>query len=178
MKTSVKAAVGGVSAALSVVLMFFGGIIYIFTYAVPMVLGVLMSVLKKTLTDSCALCVYAAVSVLSFIFVPEKEIVLMYVLFFGWYPLVREKICRIRAKVISFTVKLLLFNVCVLVIELIAYYAFGIPFFEDGVFSVGMLVLFTVLMNITFILYEFMLSKFLILYERRLEKRVLKIFIR
>ena len=83
MKTSVKAAVGGVSAALSVVLMFFGGIIYIFTYAVPMVLGVLMSVLKKTFTDSCALCVYAAVSVLSFIFVPEKEIVLMYVLFFG-----------------------------------------------------------------------------------------------
>ena len=45
MKTSVKAAVGGVSAALSGVLMFFGGIIYNIADAVPMLLGVLMSVL-------------------------------------------------------------------------------------------------------------------------------------
>ncbi len=176
MKTSIKAAVGGVSAALSVVLMFLGGILYIFTYAVPMVLGILMSALKKSFSVSCAICVFVAVSVLSFILVPEKEIVLMYMLFFGWYPLIRDELNKIRPGFLSLPVKLILFNICIFVIELIAYYVFGIPFFEDGVFSVSMLVLFAVLMNITFILYDFMLSKFLILYERKLEKRILKIF--
>lgn len=39
-----------------------------------------------------------------------------------------------------------------------------------------MIILFTVLMNVTFVLYEFLLKNFMILYERKLEKRILKIF--
>lgn len=176
MKTAVKAAAAGVSAAVCVVLMFLGGMLYIFTYAVPMILGVLMTAVKKTFSASCALCVYFAVSALSFILVPEKEMVLMYVLFFGWYPLAAGRLSHIRPKLVSYAVKLILFAVCIAAVEFIAFYVFGIPFFEDGVFSAAMLALFAVLMCAAFVLYDLMLSKFLLLYEKRLESRVMKIF--
>lgn len=39
-----------------------------------------------------------------------------------------------------------------------------------------MLVLFAVLMNVIFILYEFLLKNFMVLYEKKLEKHILKIF--
>lgn len=47
LKNSVKTAVGGLCAALSIVLMFLGGISSVFVYAVPMLLGTLMCMLKK-----------------------------------------------------------------------------------------------------------------------------------
>ena len=50
LKNSVKTAVGGLCAALSIVLMFLGGISSVFVYAVPMLLGTLMSVSYTHLT--------------------------------------------------------------------------------------------------------------------------------
>lgn len=175
MKKSIKAAVGGMCTALSVVLMFLGGVLYIFTYAVPMLLGILMTMLKKTFGNSTALSVYAATSILSFILVSEKECVLMYVLFFGYYPVLKPCLERVKPKAVSVLLKFLIFNIAVLVIEIISVYVFGIPFFEDGVFSKTILILFAVLMNITFFMYEFMLKYYLLVYERKLEKRILKL---
>ncbi len=176
MKKSIRAAVGGLSAALSVALMFCGSLFYIFTYAVPMILGLLMMIVKKTFSSACAWCVYLSVSILSFIVVPEKETVLMYVLFFGYYPIIKSCVEKIKPKPFVYAVKFLIFNSAVAAVELIAYFLFGIPFFEDGSFSAAMVILFAVLMNIAFVLYEFLLKNFLILYEKKMEKRILKIF--
>lgn len=176
MNKSVQAAVGGVCAALSVAVMLCSGIFYVFTYAVPMILGLVMMFLKRTFSSSCAWCVYIAVSILSIILVPDKESVLMYTLFFGYYPIIKSNIDKIKFKLIRNIVKLLIYNLAVAAVECIAYFIFGIPFFEDGNFSAAMIILFTVLMNVTFVLYEFLLKNFMILYERKLEKRILKIF--
>lgn len=176
MKSSTKAAVSGLCTALSVVLLFCTSLLYIFTYVVPMVLSVLMMSVKKTFSASCAWCVYIGVSVLSMILVPEKEAVLMYVLFFGYYPIIKSGIEKIKPAALAFIVKLFIFNISVTAVEVIAYFVFSIPFFEDGVFSSAMLVLFAVLMNVIFILYEFLLKNFMVLYEKKLEKHILKIF--
>ncbi len=176
MKQSVKAAVSGVAAALSVALMFCGSLFYVFTYVVPMVLGVLIIMIKKTFSGSCAWFVYIATSIISIFIVPDKETVLMYALFFGYYPIIKGNIDKIKIKPVKAIIKFLIFNIAVTVVELIAYFVFGIPFFEDGGFSVAMLVLFAVLMNVVFILYDLLLKKYLFLYEKRLEKRVLDIF--
>lgn len=65
MKKSVQAAVGGVCAALSVAVMLCSGIFYVFTYAVPMILGLVMMLLKRTFSSSCAWCVYIAVNTIN-----------------------------------------------------------------------------------------------------------------
>ena len=86
MKKSVKAAFCGMAAALSVALMFAGSLFYIFAYAIPMLLGIIVLMINKTFGRGVAFYVYLAVSVLSMLFVPDKEAVLMYALFFGYYP--------------------------------------------------------------------------------------------
>lgn len=172
LKKSVKAAFCGLAAALCIALMFAGSIFYIFAYAVPMLLGLVTLMLNKTFGKSCAMYVYIAVSLLSLLFVPEKETVMMYVLFFGYYPIVKPYIERIKVRFISFVLKLLLFNISVLAIEMICVYAFGIPFFEDGVFSKSMLFIFAAAMNFAFVMYELLLRNFTILYEKKLEGRI------
>lgn len=176
MKSAVKAAVCGVCTALSVALMFLGGVTYIFSYVVPVVLGVLLIMLKRTFGASSALTVYIATSLLSLLLVPEKEMVLMFALFFGYYPIIKSSLDKIKPKALSFVVKLIIFNVSVLVIELICVFVFGIPFFENGVFSAAMLISFAVLMNVVFILYEWVLKIYLVLYIKKFEKRVLRFF--
>ena len=173
-KKSLRVAVCGLAAALSVTLMFFGGVVYVFAYAVPMLLGLISVMIKKTFGTPSAVFVYVAVSLLSLILVPEKESVMMFVLFFGYYPIIRESFEKIKSKVIRYVLKLILFNASLTVIELICVFIFGIPFFEDGVFSAGLLIGFAAVMNFVFVMYDFLLRMFLILYEKKIEKRIKK----
>ncbi|MCD7722434.1 MAG: hypothetical protein LUH82_00575 [Clostridiales bacterium] len=176
MKASLKAAACGLVTAASVVLMFLGGVLYIFSYAVPVVLGVLLYMFKKTFKTQCAAAVYVSTCVLSLLFVPEKECVLMYILFFGYYPLFKEKLDKIRPAFLKWLVKLAVFNISIFIIELLCVVIFNIEFFDGGVFSSSMLAIFAVCMNILFLTYEFLLKYYLILYEKKLEKKIKSIF--
>ena len=72
LKKSIKVAMCGLAAALCVTLMFLGGILYIFAYTVPMLLGIVTVMIKKTFGTGSAVSVYIATSILSLILVPEK----------------------------------------------------------------------------------------------------------
>ena len=156
--------------------MFLGGILYVFAYVTPMLLGILMLMLNKTFGKSCALTTYAAVSVLSLILVTEKESVLLYAFFFGYYPIIKVKLDCVKSKLLQIMSKGLLFNVALAAVELLSFYAFGIPFFEDGQSSVWIIAAFAAAMNVIFIMFEFLLNKYYILYEKRLEPQIKKIF--
>lgn len=175
LKKSVIAAFCGMAAALSVALIFAGSLFYVFAYAIPMLLGILIFMINKTFGKSYAFYVYLAVSILSMLFVPDKETALMYALFFGYYPILKPFIEKIRLKPISFALKLFLFNISVFVIEIMSVKLFNIPFFDDGVFSKSMLIFFAAAMNVTFVMYEEFLKKFKIIYERKIEPKILKL---
>ncbi len=101
MKKSIQAALCGLAAALCVTFMFLGGIFYIFAYTVPILLGLVTVMIKKTFGNASAVSVYIAVSILSLMLVPEKETVMMYVLFFGYYPIIKSYLDRVKPKIIS-----------------------------------------------------------------------------
>ena len=86
MKNATRLAVCGIVTALSVVLLFLGGIAFFLAYAMPMIVGLFMIMLKSTFGTSSAWITYAATSSLSFILVADKECMLMYVMFFGFIP--------------------------------------------------------------------------------------------
>ncbi len=176
MNKSVIVAICGLSAAMSVALMFFGGLLYVFSYTVPMLLGIIIITVKKTFKNGAAVAVFFSVSFLSLILVTDKECVLMYALFYGYYPIIKEYLERVRSKFLSVLLKLLLFNAALFLIELLCVYIFGIPFFENGKFSVVMLVSFTAAMNLLFFMYDILLKYWLIFYGRRIEKRIKNLF--
>ena len=61
-----------------------------------------------------ALTAYAAVSLLALLFVPDKEVALIFVFLLGYYPLAKPKFERIRPAVLRIVCKLLLCNGAVL----------------------------------------------------------------
>ena len=61
-----------------------------------------------------ALTAYAAVSLLALLFVPDKEVALIFVFLLGYYPLAKPKFERIRPAVLRIVCKLLLCNGTVL----------------------------------------------------------------
>ena len=83
---SQKIALCGMLGALSVVFLLIGSALQIGTYAAPMVAAFLLIPVLEDYGPRYALTLYATVSILAVLFVPETELALFYVLVMGYYP--------------------------------------------------------------------------------------------
>ena len=175
MKNATRLAVCGISTALCVVLLFFGGVSFFLAYAMPMLAGMFMIMLKNSFGASAAWTTYVSSSVLSFLLVADRECVLMYIMFFGFYPIIQSSVNRIKMKAVQWVVKLLLFNVVVFLVQVILVYVFGIPFLEEGE-GRWLILFFAALMNVLFVSYDIILSKLTAIYIEKLESRIKKYF--
>lgn len=101
-------ALGGMLAAVSVVIMGLGSLIPVNTYVCP----VLCILVNRTVLERCGKrmgwCYYMTVAILSLLLAPDREAALVYV-FLGYYPMIRPWFDRLGplkqiAKVIFFTV--------------------------------------------------------------------------
>lgn len=104
-------AMGGVLAALAVVIMCLGGIIPVATYICPMLCAILLSIVFRSCGKRLAWAWYGAVSILALILGPDKEAAIVFV-FLGYYPIVKPWIDR---KKLSFLWKILIFNLSIAV---------------------------------------------------------------
>lgn len=176
MNQSMKVAFGGIITALSVLLMFFSGIIPATEYALPIIAGVLLIPVYLEMGRKWAFPVFIAVSIVSFLIVPSKEPPVMYTLFFGYYPLVKEIIEKIKPKFISFAVKLIFYNFMTIAAVIIVAKVFGIPFVEDSEFGRFTIPIFLVLSNFVFVVYDLCLVRVVNLYFAVLHPKVKKYF--
>ena len=77
-------ALGGMLAALAMVIMCLGGLVPASTYVCPMLCALVLQVVKKLCGDRIAWAWYGAVSILSILLGPDKEAAAVF-LFFGSY---------------------------------------------------------------------------------------------
>ena len=174
MKRSVTVAVAGVTAALSVLLLALGSVIWVLAYIMPLLCGILMIMIYQSAGAKTAWLVFAAVSVLSLILLNDKESVLLYVLFFGYYPPVRERIDRLRSPFLRGVLKLLLFNAGVVATELLCTYVLCVQFeLFLGKWSAPVLLLAA---NLIFVIYERLLRLLTLLYVKKYKPRIDKYF--
>lgn len=168
-KTS-KVALCGVIAALSVVVLFLTGVVPVATIALPAVAGCfLIAVVAETDVRS-GVAVYAIVSVLAALLVPDREATLFYIVFFGYYPALYGTLSRIRNSVARWAAKLLVFNAAAVLEALLAVWLLGIPLAE----MLPFIPVFLLLMNAVFILYDLALNGLIVFYIRRLHPFVRK----
>ena len=102
---SQKIALCGVLSALSVVVLLVGNVLQIGTYAAPMLASFLLIPVLEDYGKKYALLLYAVVSLLSLFLVPDKELVLFYVLVLGYYPVLRVRLNNIRRGVLRWMAK-------------------------------------------------------------------------
>lgn len=173
---SYKTALSGVLSALALAVMFLGGIIPFATYVSPVLasLCVLVVFAEQGLRQS--LIMYAAVSVLSVLLSPDKEAALIFTVFFGYYPVIRSRIEVLRSKTVKLLLKLLIFNAAVIGLYCVIILLFPIPSvvsdFEG--MSAAIIAVLVIGGNLTFLLYDKMISRVQILYYSRIRPGLIK----
>ena len=109
MKKTSKIALSAVFAALSVALMALVSIIPNLELALPAISGLFVAVIVIEVDKKWALGVWAAVSVLSLIVVPNKESAIIYAVFFGYYPVLKAVLESKTQRAVEYIIKVLTF---------------------------------------------------------------------
>lgn len=113
-------AIGGMMAAVAIVIMCMGGIIPIATYVCPMLGAILLAIVVKLCGKRIGWAWYAAVALLSLLLGPDKEAAIVFV-FLGYYPIVKGWVDRRK---LPFLWKLLIFNTAIAVMYALMIYLF------------------------------------------------------
>ena len=164
MKQSSKCAIGGIVSSLSLVLMISVAIVPFLTYALPAVAGVLVIFIVIEIDKKWAFGVYSAVAILAFLLVHDKEVAMMYIAFFGYYPIIKALLESKMPVVLSWIIKVLLFNVTMVAAYLMLIYIMGITvdeITEYGKMAVPMLL---GAGTVAFIAYDVALTRIITLY--------------
>lgn len=153
-KVAYKVALCGVFSALALVLMMLTTIIPVGTYALPIISGILLVAIVIEFNTKWAFAVYFVVSVLSFLMSGDKEAVLYFVLFFGYYPIVKSYFERLKSKVLQWILKYAVFNAGMVVSFYLGIFVLGIP--EDSflIFGFNLPLVFLLIGNIMFYFYD------------------------
>ena len=150
-------ALGGVLAALAMVVMSLGGLIPVATFVCPMLCMILLRFVCQLCGNRIGWAWYGAVAVLSFLLGPDKEAAAVF-LFLGFYPIVKPKLDTMK---VSWLLKLLLFNTAIgcmyyLLIHLLGMAQIAAEYAQMGtVLTVIMLLL----GNLTFYLLDVVLTR-------------------
>ena len=121
-RQSRKAALCGVMAALSVVILCLGGMIPLATFACPMLAMLCLIPIVCEYGAGTAMLLYGAASILALLLGPDKEIALLYV-FLGWYPGIRSQL-EIVPRHVRWVVKCALFTLAVTVMYALLLHLF------------------------------------------------------
>lgn len=156
MRKAKQMALGGLLAALAVVIMTLGGLIPFATYTCPMLCILILMMVAMLCGYRIAWAWYGAVSILSLLLGPDKEAAAVFVAL-GYYPIIKPKLDRSRLRWLW---KVLLFNGATIALYLLLLYIFGMEqlltdFQEIGRIGLGIAL---VLGNICFILVDRILS--------------------
>jgi hypothetical protein len=172
-KKVVSIAFCGVVSALCLVVLMLSGLIRIATIALPALAGIFFIPIVIEVGIKWAVCAYAAVSALSFFVVTDREAMLIFVLFFGYYPILKAPLDRIRSKLARWLVKLAVFNGAAIGEYFLAVKILMIPQEEYQIGGFSILGILLLLANLVFILYDILLERLIVLYCNRFRGNLL-----
>ena len=156
-KRSMPIALGGVFAALAVVIMSLGGLIPAATFVCPMLCMLLQSFVLKQCGNRMAWAWYGAVAILGVLLGPDKETGAVFV-FLGYYPILKPKIEKLPFRWLW---KGALFNAAILTMYWMLMNLFGMAELVAEFAEMGtvMTLVTLVLGNVTFFLLDILLTK-------------------
>lgn len=176
MKQSSKCAIGGIVAALSLVLMIMVAVVPFMTYALPAVAGALTVFMVIEVDKKWAAGVYAAVAILGLFLVPEKEVAVMYLAFFGYYPILKALIESKKKSVIGWILKLLTFEATMVGSYWLMIKFMGVTIDEMDEYGLWAIPILLGIGTFAFILYDIALTKMVWVYNKKWRKHFKRYF--
>ena len=172
MKNSKKITFSAIMAALATVIMLVSYFPYL-TYAVPAIAGLCIMVVVIEINKKWALLSYFSAAFLSFL-LAEFESMILFVSFFGYYPILKSIIEKLGKPIPEWILKILTFNTAVILVYLSLSHL--ISFAEMGSFADYAELILLAMGNIVFVLYDIAISRVSWLYFDKFHFRLAKFF--
>ncbi|MBE7022386.1 MAG: hypothetical protein E7414_04140 [Ruminococcaceae bacterium] len=115
--------------------------------------------------------VYVGASILSLLFIPNRMFTLIYILFVGYYPIVKLFIEKLDRLWVEWVLKVVFFNL-VLVILYILFKLFFVPTFNSAIIALALQYMSVIILalEIIFVIYDWMLSYMISYYDKFLRR--------
>ncbi len=172
MKNTKKITLSAIIAALAASFMLLSYFPY-FTYAVPAVAGLFMMVPLVEVGAVWAFASYAVSAALALIF-GEMQSALLYVCLFGFYPIVKALIEKINKQAVEWALKLFIFNASAISVFLLSSKLFLISLDDFGALGKYGALIFLLILNAVFVLYDIAISRVSTLYIFKLHDKIKK----
>lgn len=171
MKATKKLTLCGILTALCVVILIVGSFLGLGIYAAPMLAGLLLIPVGLECGKRYQITTWAAISILSVLLVPDVEEKLMFIFLLGWYPVLSQAVSTLP-RLLQILIKLVVFNGAVIALEALLM----LVLMPDGEsFGKILLIILLVLANVVFFLYDMLIPRFTLLYQRRFRKYLSKL---
>ena len=152
--------------ALSVAMLYIGVLLDVLEISAVAITSLFMLFCLRELGRSHAFMLYAATTFLSVVLLPRLEAGILYGLFGGLYPMIKCPMERHR-RPLPLLLKLVYLNAVITAMELLTVYVLSLPF--EGW---PILLLLYAIANPTFLLFDRLLDRLLVLYEVRVRPRI------
>ncbi len=176
-RTSYKVALGGIVSALSLVTMLLASVIPGLEYAIPAFAGILLIIIVIEIGLRWAFLTYIGVAILSFFVVPNKESGLLFITFLGYYPILKSVIeTKIKRKQFQWAVKLLLFNLSVIIYYNLVMLLVSSPELKDSLDEIGKFAVPILLAaaNVVFVIYDIAVTNLVTSYLKWFRKKIIR----
>lgn len=120
--------------------------------------------------------VYLASSILSYLLAGDKEAAMLFVIFFGYYPILKAIIEKHSKGFTAYFFKFALFNAAMVAGYFLSIYVLLVPRDSFVLFGVYLPAVFLVAGNAVFLIYDYALSTLVLAYYRRFHAAVSQMF--
>ena len=154
--------------ALGVVILLLGSFITVMDLSMAVIASLLCVVAVIEYGGAWPWMIYAGTSVLSLVLIPNKEVAALYAIFFGFYPIIKEKLEK-RSRVFAWVCKEIIF-----LAALVACFAAWKIFFPQELtisIPIPLWVVLILVLELVFVLYDVALTRLISFYVYRLRHR-------
>ena len=177
MKQNAKIAIGGISASLSLIFLFLLSVFPSATLAAPAVASILTVFVVLELSKKWAFGVYSATAILALLIIPSKEAAILYLAFFGYYPILKSFLeTKIHKKWIDIIIKTVFFVAVMIISYAVMMRFFGIEFDEIDEYGMKAVPVLSAIGAVAFVGYDYCLTLFVSEYLRRWQKVFKRLF--
>ncbi|MGN0602229.1 MAG: hypothetical protein ACI4I7_05915 [Oscillospiraceae bacterium] len=175
-KLAFRISLGGIITAVCLLLMFCTGMFPMLDYTIPAFAGFLMVIMIVETGAKWAFVTYAAVSVLCFLMTPNYEASLLFILFMGYYPILKFYLDRLGKKILSWLIKYAVFNAAIIVFYFVFSFLITSVDLLEGMEMFGKYALLVMWLgaNVFFLIYDIVLGQLIDLYVNWFRKKILR----
>ena len=174
-----KLTVGALLSAMSVALISFGALLETLDLSMAAIASFACVFAVIELKGMYPWLMYAVTGIISVLLMPQSMAGWFYLLFFGYYPMLKEKFERLK-KPVAWVLKLILLNAAILICAVIVYFFFmgsgeglleAFEYVFGNVGGVAVVAVLYLLVNVVFVVYDIALTRLISFYIFKLSKR-------